>query len=215
MSTTKVVRWSGLACIGFSILLLLTSVTGIVLPETDPANPTARYLILETLRVLTPALGLLAIAGLYAGQVEPAGKPGLVGYLLAFSGVLMVFGLEFSFAYLFPVFAIGTPEFVAQLDAGQVEPGGPIMVVFILVDVVFLTGFLLFGIATLRAGVFPRAAATLMLAGAIALAISDFLPDFVGSTSELLMGLGFAWLGYALWAKMSESTGQAAAATAG
>lgn len=206
MTVSKLFRWSGLLCIGFGALLSLTFILRIALADPDPA--TSSHVALGTLRTLTPALGILALTSLYARQIAQAGKLGLVGYLIAFLGIAMVLGLEFSFTYLFPVFAIGVPEFVAQLDAGQVEPAGPIIAVFILVDVVFLLGFILFGIATLRANVLPRRAATVMLVGAVAVAISDYLPNFVAPTGAVLLGLGFAWLGYALWSGIKQPAPQ-------
>jgi hypothetical protein len=209
MSKTNVIRLSGLACIVFGALLSLTFLLRAVFPDPDPT--TGSHVIVGTLRVLTAAFGILAFTGMYARQVEQAGKLGLAGYLFAFLGIAMVFGLDFSFTYLFPVFAIGVPEFVAQLDAGQIEPAGPIIVIFFLVDIVFLIGVILFGAATLRAGVLPRPAATVMLVGAIGLSISDYLPGFIAPTGALLAGLGFAWLGYALWSGAEEPTGQAAA----
>ena len=209
MSKTSVIRLSGLACIVFGALLSLTFLLRVALPDPDPT--TGSHVIVGTLRVLTAAFGILAFTGVYARQVEQAGKLGLAGYLIAFLGVAMVLGLEFSFAYLFPVFAIGVPEFVAQIDAGQVEPAGPIIVIFFLVDIVFLIGVILFGAATLRAGVLPRRAVTVMLVGAVTLSISDFLPGFVAPASALLTGLGFAWLGYALWSGTEEHTRQTAA----
>lgn len=212
MTASRIIRGSGLLSMGFGVLLALTFILGLAFPEPDPT--TAAHVILGTLRTLTPALGILALTGLYARQAAQAGKLGLVGYLIAFFGVAMVLGLEFSFTYLFPVFAIGAPDFVAQLDAGQVEPAGPILVIFILVDVVFLAGFILFGVATLRAQVFPRRAVTVMLVGAVALSISDYLPGFVAPAGAVLMGLGFVWLGYTLWSGIRDSAAQAATAAA-
>lgn len=211
MTVSKVVRWSGLLSISFGALLSLTFIMRIALADPDPS--TSSHVIVGTLRTLTPALAILALTSLYARQIEQAGKLGLVGYLVAFLGIVMVLGLEFSFTYLFPVFAIGAPEFVAQLDAGLVEPAGPIVVVFILVDVVFLIGFILFGVATLRANVLPRGAATLMLVGAVALAVSDYLPTLVAPTGAVLLGLAFAWMGYALWAGSKQAATQIVSTT--
>ena len=68
-------------------------------------------------------------------------------------------------------------------------------------------GLLLTGIATFQADVFPRPAAVLLL-GAMAgflfvFFVAEFLPPAAGqlgtATFGVLLALGFAWIGVALW----------------
>ena len=64
-------------------------------------------------------------------------------------------------------------------------------------------GLILFGVATLRAGVLPRGAAVLLMLGAASIIVSSLVVEipFVG----LLSGLGLAWMGYAVWSRPPAS----------
>ena len=69
-----------------------------------------------------------------------------------------------------------------------------------------MLGGLLFGIATLRAGILPRWAAGLMAAGALAPFVLAQLPHPLDRTFAVPVGIALAWLGYALWSERREQT---------
>jgi hypothetical protein len=83
---------------------------------------------------------------------------------------------------------------------------GENLVVFLL-GIALTAGLLLTGIATIRAGIFPRAAGILLL---VAMAgfffdffIAEFLPSIAGQVGSALFGillaLSLGWIGAALW----------------
>jgi hypothetical protein len=66
-------------------------------------------------------------------------------------------------------------------------------------------GGLLFGIATLRAGVLPRWAAGLLAVGAVLpILLSSLVPHPLDRIFAVPVGLALAWLGYALWSERRE-----------
>jgi membrane protein implicated in regulation of membrane protease activity len=70
-----------------------------------------------------------------------------------------------------------------------------------------MLGGLLFGIATLRAGILPRWPAGLLAVAAALTPLAALLPHEIQRLAGIPVGLALAWLGYALW---SERRAQAA-----
>ena len=68
-----------------------------------------------------------------------------------------------------------------------------------------MLGGLLFGIATLRAGVLPRWAGGLLAIGVVLpLVASSLVPHPFDRIFAVPVGLALAWLGYALWAEQRK-----------
>ena len=67
-----------------------------------------------------------------------------------------------------------------------------------------MLGGLLFGIATLRAGVLPRWAGGLLAITAALTPLAALLPHQIQRLAAMPMGLALAWLGYALWSELRE-----------
>lgn len=112
---------------------------------------------------------------------------GLLGFLIALLGTALLVGLFFTQAFLVPYLAA---EFPRVLDAGE---QGLVAVGFGLAFVVFPVGWLLFGIATLRARVYPRIAGILLIIGTVV----TFVPL---PLSTIVLNVAVAWLGLSLLA---------------
>jgi hypothetical protein len=86
-------------------------------------------------------------------------------------------------------------------------PTGEHPLVFAL-GIALTLGLLLTGIATFRADVLPRPAAAFLLAAMVGFFfvffVAEFLPPVAGQVGlaafGILLALGFAWMGAALWA---------------
>ena len=95
--------------------------------------------------------------------------------------------------FVAPFLAVEAPR---ALDA---EPTGMLALGFVLSFVVFSTlGWILFGIATLRAGVYPRAAAILLIVGVLI----NFLPTHF---TEFVFNVAVVWLGFVLFTGQGEA----------
>ena len=210
ITSSKVIRWAGLAAMGSGILYI--AVQAIHPLDVFSSVTTARWAIVHYLSIVMDLLAMLGIAGLYARQVEKSGWLGLAGYLL-FSGFwAFSVALHFIEAFISPVVANVAPKFVEGLlgmvngHATEINLGALPTVYGLLIGVVgYVLGGLLFGIATFRARVLPRWAGGL-------LAIGTLLPVLLSSVVHhpfdrlfaVPVGLALAWLGYALWSERRE-----------
>ena len=201
MSTKNLSRWSGVACILAGVLMTLATLV-------HPSRETPEIILEQELRLVTAhwlstffcGFLLLGLPGLYAAQSERAGRLGLVSFLMLFFG--MLFGtVSGNFGFIAPVLAAGAP---AMLEAINAYP--PVAALNGLWIVGFFLGFILFGIATLRARVLPRQAGILMAIGSPLQLVGGVLSQFVFEPlfsvviiGSAALGLGLAWAGYSLW----------------
>jgi hypothetical protein len=207
MSSSNLIRWSGLAALLGGVLIAVFDVAEFVLiggqPESVAAGTSA--LIIVRVAFLVPiVLVILGLVGLYARQAEQVGSLGLIAFLVALTGTVMVFGVQWTSAFVGPWLAQVAPEL---LDA---EPAGLLGAGFILSFVLLALGWLLFGLVSLQATVLPRGAAVLLMVGAVLLFVLLLL-DVPGSS--VVFGASLAWMGYALWSGAGEGAVQIQAAT--
>jgi hypothetical protein len=160
-------------------------------------------------------LFLLGWTGLYARQVKKAGWLGLAGYLLLSLSWALQFAFVFATAFILPLLATTAPRFVDNLLRSASGPVsgvnlGALPALYTLVGIGYILGGLLFGIATLRAGILSRWAAGL-LAVASALPVAFLLPFVVAlippqiqHLAAMPLGVAVAWLGYALLSERRE-----------
>ena len=67
-----------------------------------------------------------------------------------------------------------------------------------------MLGGLLFGIATLRAGILSRWAAGLLAVAAALTPLAALFPHEIQRYAGIPVGVAVAWLGYALWSERRE-----------
>ena len=185
MSSESLVRvGGGLASAAAGILLLLGHLLDL---GGDPQYGT----VLGGTLVLAAHLALVfALVALWAAQAEPGGTLGLLGMVLGVAGTTLVCGVVLveiagaSGAEVEPVLGAGLPAALA-----------------LLAGLAFLVGLILFGVATMRAGVFPRWAGLRMIAGDVVFGLGSF----AGSAATTFEILGAAatcgalvWLGASL-----------------
>jgi hypothetical protein len=204
-TTGKLIRWTGVSAM----------VAGIIFAGIQPIHPldvlasvtTTHWAIIQSLKTAMCIFGLLGLTGLYARQVNEAGWLGLAGYLLFGLFFVHTLPLAYTAAFLLPVLATEAPTFVEGFLG--IFNGHPVQTNLGALPVLYnLSGFagymlggLLFGIATLRAGVLPRWAAGLLAVGAVAPFVLAMLPHPLDRTFAVPTGLALAWLGYALWSE--------------
>ena len=159
-------------------------------------------------------LFLLGITGIYARQVNKAGWLGLAGFLLLFLSWALQMAFVFVEAFVLPLLATSAPQFVngvlaniARGEASALDLGALPMIYGLGVAVTYILGGLVFGIATLRAGILPRWAGGLLAVTATLTPLAALLPHDIQRLAAIPMGLALATLGYALW---SERRAQAA-----
>jgi hypothetical protein len=189
------------------VLLIVSDVLNAALFPAEPGSEVmatdASWFIVQLLSLVALLVIALGLVGLYARQAQEARTLGIIAFLVAFSGTLMAFGLLWSETFLGPFLAEEAP---AVLDA---EPAGTVAAGAILSLMLFALGWLLFGLASLRAQVHPRGAAMLLMVGAVLF--------FVLAVLELPLwtvvhSAAVAWMGYTLWSGTATETASIAEA---
>jgi hypothetical protein len=174
--------------------------------ESVSAVTTDGWAIAHYLTMVMALFGLLGITGIYARQAERAGWLGLAGFLMLGLWLALTAAFTFVEAFILPLLASDAPRFVegvlgiftgsaGQFDLGALAAIGPIS------GVLYMLGGLVFGIATLRAGILPRWPAGVLAFGAVASLAAAVLPHGLARLLAVPVGLGLAWLGYALWSE--------------
>lgn len=197
MHPSDLIRWSGLATILGGALLLISDLLSLTVTSGSLSQlaTTTSYAVDSGTRLLAGILLLLGLVGLYARQSAASGALGLVAFLAAFAGTALAFGTWWTNAFVAPSLATEAP---ALLDAG---PTGALGFGFTLSFALTALGWLLFGLVSLRARVYPRAAVGVLVVGA-ALTFAP-LPG-----SAVVLEVAIAWLGLVLFLQKEAPVGQ-------
>src|SRR5215212_2431381 len=193
MTTSNLIHWSGLAAIASGVSLVVAEFVTLSFFGYDFSTTatTGVYVLYSVLIMITGVLLPLGLVGLYARQSEASGPLGLVGFVVAFVGTVLVAGFFWSSAFVAPILAVEAPQL---LDVRSL-PG------FFRSFIVFGLGWLLFGVATLRAGIYPRAPAVLLIVGSVLIVVR--LP-----LTSIVLDAAVAWMGYVLFTGRDVAAGR-------
>ncbi len=214
MNSRNLIRWTGVAAMA----------AGIIFVGIQPIHPadelasvtTSAWAIITTMKTVMCLLFLVAITGIYARQVEEAGWLGLVGYLLLTLSWWIQTAYVFAEAFILPELATAAPAFVDSFlgifngRPGEMNIGALPTIYNLLIGVPYMLGGVLFGIATLRAGILPRWAGGLLAVAAAVTPAAALLPHAIQRYAAVPTGFAVAWLGFALWAEWREQVAASA-----
>jgi hypothetical protein len=207
MSSSNLIRWSGLAALIGGLLFVVADVLETILfgnLSSAQAAATGAWIFVQGFYLLAVALISLGLIGLYARQVEQAGTLGVVAFVVAFIGEMLSAGSAWSEA----VFGSWLAKAAPQLLEG--DPAAIVIFAVIISYLLFGLGWFLLGLASLRAGALPRGASVLLMVGAgLFLVLGILMIPFAG----VVYGVAVAWMGYALWSGASQPALSAEAAT--
>ena len=210
-TASSLIRWAGLSA-------LVAGVCFVVLGLLHPPNvlssvPTTQWAVVHVLALAMSLFGLIGMMGLYARQVEAVGWLGLAGFLLLSLWMVLILPCFFFEVFFLTLLATEAPTFgegflgiftgaASEINFGVLEA------VYKLTGVLLILGPLVFGIATLRAGILSRwAAGLLAVAGALTPAAA-LLPLERQPLVVVPVGIALAWLGYALWSERREQAAE-------
>jgi hypothetical protein len=182
LEASSLYRWSGITGIITGILNLLVE----LLPE--------RFGL--PLEVFVNILGLGVLTALYLRQRAASGVAGWVGYVTQFFGMALVIGFLFTQAFVLSSFD------EAQRAALLRGPAGIAAVIGLAVTTI---GAILFGIASLRAGVFPKWAAFLLMLGFVTAPLGAAVSPVIKAAGEVILSTGLIGLSYALFSDPMET----------
>jgi hypothetical protein len=211
--STSLVRLCGLALVASSVLFLISIIGTLTVPRagisTDPDASHVLYNLTSLVDVPMAALEILGLVGLYARRPQAMGILGLVAFLIAFFGGMLQAGSSWYARFVewylpFDLWLVLVPE----------SPGPyalPYAVGSALTFPVYLLGWMLIGVAFLRARLYPRPASVLLIVVSLASMVLSVRYSLVGIPDvdsilpymEIAMGVLqnalLAWLGFALW----------------
>jgi hypothetical protein len=202
MSIVNLICWSGLISMLAGLLTVLGALLhpiGEGLPAVNSRNWVPSHLV-YWVAILLLHLGLV---GLYARQVKETGRLGLVGFVLAFIGTALVGSILVFVSTALPLIAGA----LAAINGRAVTPPAILVPVFLLG---YGLGWILVGLATMRAGVLPRWSGLLLIIGVTLFVISEVVPFEVTTAhvlvtvGDVIFDLGMVWIGYALWTEKHE-----------
>jgi hypothetical protein len=218
ITASRLIRWAGFSAMVAGILFVV--IQPIHPPDTLASVTTSAWTIIHSLTIAMCVLGLIGIAGIYARQVEKVGWLGLAGYVAFSLFLLVTLAWTFAEAFISPVLATEAPTFVEGfLGIISGHPSevnlGALPALYLSAGAFVLLGCLLFGIATLRAGILSRwAAGVFAFGGPASAVVVSLLPHELERLAAVPIGVGLAWLGYALWSERPEHAPERLPATA-
>jgi hypothetical protein len=178
-------RWTGALSVIASALIVQSEIVRLAVGLM--LGPNSAATVVHTLTYGLALLGMyalvLAITALYFHHQNALGRLGLLGYATAVLGTVMVAGDWWFEAFAVPMIAERAPQVLAMSPTGSVLAGaiataGP-----------YTVGWALFGLAAFRAGVFPRPAALLLIAGAL------LGPLALSTPYQIPLAVAVGWIG--------------------
>jgi hypothetical protein len=145
---------------------------------------------------------------LYIRQFDKLGRLGLAGLVTALIGTAMIAGSLVPDAYVFP--ALGSRAATAALLTVP-GPFGAYWVFVAASGLSFVLGTAIFSIASVRAHVLSPWGFVLISIGAPLVGFGPLFANILGLIGAVLLGLGYIWLGYALWRNPVANEAYAAA----
>ncbi len=188
MSTQPISRIAGPVALGVGAVLLvqqlvMASILDRTQIETTMANP---LYLPSAIAYFFAFCGLLvSLVAAYSWESEAAGKVGVVGFVAALVGTMFLTGDLWFEAFAVPWLGDVAP---ASLHLA----GGTLMVGAFMSYVLFAAGWVLFGLASFRARVFPRPISVAIVVGG-AIGFQAAMPPFAIPLAIAVGCLG-AWM---------------------
>jgi hypothetical protein len=193
--------WCGIALMAAGGLMVVAT---LLHPSRETATTIvaseSRLVAAHVVYTLAWLLVLLGLPGLYAAQREGMGRLGLAGFLTAFAGTYLI-AVTGNFGFLAPVLAKQSP---AVLDS--INQYMPVVIINGLAAILFMIGYILFGIAMIRTATLPRWSGVLVAVGAPAHLLGFGMAQLVSTAAwpiailgSVSLGAGLGWAGYRLW----------------
>lgn len=188
MTVQSIARWVGPVSMLAAALIVVSQGVHLALGLAMGPQPADSVLhsVKYVLALLAMCALLLALTGLYLRQADAAGRLGLIGYLVAFVGTVLVAGDWWFESFIMPQIAAVAPEVTTGAITGSMVVGA------VATFGLFAIGWTVFGIATFRANVYPRPAAVLLVIGGVVGILALSTPY------QVPLAIAIGWIGYSL-----------------
>jgi hypothetical protein len=194
-SQSALARMAGPLAVTAGLLMIVVELAILPIVDIDDHVGTSTNLIYRISGIVYfiafCLLALVAVAA-YLRQAHQAGRLGVAGMIGAVVGTMFLGGDLWFETFYVTYIADHAPEVL------ELEPSGLIVIGAISSYLLFAAGWALFGLASLRAGVFPRVISVAIVIGGL-LGFQALLPPWgVG------LGLAMVWLG--VWLLRTRNT---------
>jgi hypothetical protein len=190
MSDSPLSRFAAPIAIVAGVLVIVTRLVVALTVPTDSGLEayvlTATHAINSVASIVAYALLVLALVAAYDREARPAGTLGVVALGAAIVGTVFMAGDWWYEAFAVPRTAEVAPEVMDTFVGGRLLMGG------VLSFALFGLGWVLFGIASLRARVFPAAISVAILVGGFLSGVPISIPYLTGG---VILGMAIVWLG--------------------
>lgn len=171
--TSSYVQWGGLAAMLGPLLVLVANMYGAWRtygpgPASEvEAAMTTPFLVFGGFRLLGGILVIFGLIALYAYQIEATGRLGFVGFIIGMIGSILLTASAWFQLFVVPAMAAEVPAFTEAARAAEV---GQLLTIGLIIPLLTQAiGWVIFGIATYSARVFPRWLAVTLTIGALLL----------------------------------------------
>lgn len=203
-------RWAGLSSMVAGLCIIIVGTFHPMNTLTSVTSTT--WASVHVFEFALGFFGLFGMAGLYTRQMAKSGWMGLAGFVLFSIWMMLDSGFAFVEALVLPHLVGEAPEFVTGFLGiftgvpSQVNLG-ILPILRTVSNPMYLFGPLLFGLATFRAGIFPRWAGALLVLGAMLAPVSALaIPSEYQPKVMIPIGLALAWMGYAIFSERRSHT---------
>jgi hypothetical protein len=187
MTKTQITTWAGALCLTAAVLIVSSELLRLAvgLASGDSAA-TLAHTLTYGLALAGMYVLLLALTAVYVGHQGALGVLGLVGYLTAAAGTVLVAGDWWFEAFAVPMIGSQAPEIL------KLPPGGSVLVGAMVTSALFAAGWIAFGVAVFRSGAFFRPAAVLVVVGGACGVLALSTPY------QVPLAVAVGWIGYML-----------------
>jgi len=198
------IKFSGLVNIVSGCLLLgFWYLYAILMPYAELSDTLSilvvnkNWIFVNVLGVAGTLLGMLGLAGIYMRIAEASNLLGIIGFSLSLLGSALLLGTLLWDTVLWPLLVNHDPTL---LDfSGPIYSSKTFVPFFIVAGLVYALGYILFGLAISKSGLFPAWSGIMLAVGAPLFGLGAMFgklqvyPRSIGITA---IGIGMIWLGY-------------------
>lgn len=177
-------RLTGIANIVYSVLLLLTGILFYILFPINSIDSNYSLLIdtpswipINIIVLIATGMGIIGTLGIYLKQAEKSGHLALIGFLSVMFGMILKACATSWEIVIWPAILRENP-LNPLLTESLIYQDVNILTFYGAFTLFFIIGYLLFGISSLKAGVFPKWVSVLLMTGGPGYAILLSLPPF-------------------------------------
>lgn len=199
MSSNTLYRLSGLSLLVGCALIILGIVPGLLLGDQNPANTI--NIVTAIICLIGAMLAALGLPGVYAASYRKAGVLALIGVVGTFIWLTMDMSFEPILAFVLPFLAEKAPN----LAADGAMPAG-LFVFLIIGGLITLIASVVLGIAVLRSHINSRLVGILLIIGAIASFVGNFLPRQISDGGTIVLMVALAWIALTVWSRPATVT---------